>query len=462
MDTNYSRKLPESQNNEWKASWHDEYFKWLCGYANVGGGHLFVGVNDDGFVVGLKNFRRLLEELPNQIKTKMGIIAEVRYHSAERRGVNIRYGTDGTKESNKQIPAEIRQRDKNLYAAGIFEPKDKQQELKLKKWKSEEPVIVNDDGTLDYLEIVVEPYPHMVSCDGKVYKRSGSTLQELNGIELEKFIFERSGKTWDEVIMPTAKIDELDDSAFELFMQKARRAGSVHGGDGFAGETASDSGNESEDELSRRQKEEILRDLKCVDREGHLCRAALLFFHPDPEQYVTGAFINIGSFDELGEIVHYDTVRGPLLTQIDTVMELIYNKYMKPDIIDDETQWIETYFWPKKAFREVLLNAVINKDYQSGNPIQIKVREDSVSVFNEGHWPVTRIAVEDVYKDHASYPANPRLAGLFFAAGEIVTWGGGYQIIQRECEKAGSPLPVIEIGQGDTPDKGVTVRCNAK
>ena len=110
---------PESQNNEWKASWHDEYFKWLCGYANVGGGHLFVGVNDDGFVVGLKNFRRLLEELPNQIKTKMGIIAEVRYHRAERRGVNIRYGTDGTKESNKQIPVEIRHRDKNLYAAGI-------------------------------------------------------------------------------------------------------------------------------------------------------------------------------------------------------------------------------------------------------------------------------------------------------------------------------------------------------
>ena len=75
MEATYTQAQPESQNNEWKASWHDEYFKWLCGYANVGGGHLFVGVNDDGFVVGLKNYRRLLEELPNQIKTKMGIIA---------------------------------------------------------------------------------------------------------------------------------------------------------------------------------------------------------------------------------------------------------------------------------------------------------------------------------------------------------------------------------------------------
>lgn len=446
---------PESQNNEWKASWHDEYFKWLCGYANVGGGHLFVGVNDDGFVVGLKNYRRLLEELPNQIKTKMGIIAEVRYHRAERRGVNIRYGTDGTKESNKQIPVEIRHRDKNLYAAGIFKPKDHQQELKLKKWMSEEPVIVNQDGTLDYLEIVVAPYPHMVSCDGKVYKRSGSTLQELNGIELEKFILERSGRTWDEVIMPTATVDELDDSAFEVFRQKARR-GSGHGiARGAGGESAADG-------PADKSKEEILRDLKCVDREGHLCRAALLFFHPDPEQYVTGAFIDIGSFDELGEIVHYDTVRGPFITQIDAAVELIYSKYMQPQIIDDETQWIETYFWPKEAFREVLINAVINKDYQSGNPIQIKVREDGVSVFNEGRWPVTRLAAEDVYKDHSSYPANPKLARLFFAAGDTETWGVGFEKIRRECEKAGAPLPVIEIGDAATPDKGVTVHCKAK
>ena len=114
------------------------------------------------------------------------------------------------------------------------------------------------------------------------------------------------------------------------------------------------------------------------------------------------------------------------------------------------------------TFREVLINAVINKDYQSGNPIQIKVREDSVSVFNEGRWPVTRLGVEDVYKDHSSYPANPKLASLFFAAGETETWGVGFDKIRRECEKAGAPLPVIEIGDESTPDKGVTVHCNSK
>lgn len=27
--------MSESQNREWKASWRDEYLKWICGFANA-------------------------------------------------------------------------------------------------------------------------------------------------------------------------------------------------------------------------------------------------------------------------------------------------------------------------------------------------------------------------------------------------------------------------------------------
>ena len=27
--------MPETQNTEWKASWRDEYLKWICGFANA-------------------------------------------------------------------------------------------------------------------------------------------------------------------------------------------------------------------------------------------------------------------------------------------------------------------------------------------------------------------------------------------------------------------------------------------
>jgi ATP-dependent DNA helicase RecG len=32
--------MPEQQNIEWKASWRDEYLKWICGFANAKGGIL--------------------------------------------------------------------------------------------------------------------------------------------------------------------------------------------------------------------------------------------------------------------------------------------------------------------------------------------------------------------------------------------------------------------------------------
>lgn len=30
--------MPETQNIEYKQSWHDEYLKWVCGFANAIGG----------------------------------------------------------------------------------------------------------------------------------------------------------------------------------------------------------------------------------------------------------------------------------------------------------------------------------------------------------------------------------------------------------------------------------------
>jgi len=68
--------VTEAQNTEWKESWRDEYFKWVCGYANAQGGKLFIGVDDDGVVLGIDNARELLEKLPNQVQQFLGMHIE--------------------------------------------------------------------------------------------------------------------------------------------------------------------------------------------------------------------------------------------------------------------------------------------------------------------------------------------------------------------------------------------------
>ena len=56
--------VPESQKIEYKSSWQEDYFGWISGYANADGGTLYIGVNDDGYVMGVKDTRFLLDILP--------------------------------------------------------------------------------------------------------------------------------------------------------------------------------------------------------------------------------------------------------------------------------------------------------------------------------------------------------------------------------------------------------------
>lgn len=67
----------ETQQTEYKALWKDEYLKWVCGFANAQGGVLFVGVDNEGQVVGVENAKKLLEDIPNKISATMGLIIDV-------------------------------------------------------------------------------------------------------------------------------------------------------------------------------------------------------------------------------------------------------------------------------------------------------------------------------------------------------------------------------------------------
>ena len=68
--------MSETQNIEYKPAWREEFLRWLCGFANVQWGTLFTGKDDAGNVIGVKDSKRLLEDLPNKITTVLGIVAD--------------------------------------------------------------------------------------------------------------------------------------------------------------------------------------------------------------------------------------------------------------------------------------------------------------------------------------------------------------------------------------------------
>ena len=69
--------MPENQNIEWKSKWRDDYLEWICGFANAQGGTIYIGIDDNGHVIGLTNTKRLLEDIPNKVRNAMGIVVDV-------------------------------------------------------------------------------------------------------------------------------------------------------------------------------------------------------------------------------------------------------------------------------------------------------------------------------------------------------------------------------------------------
>lgn len=369
--------MPEHQEIEWKESWRDEYLKWLCGYANAHGGTLFIGKDDDGKVVGIQGSKKLLEDLPNKITNALGIIADV----------NLR----------------------------------------------------SEDGK-DYLEIVVDRYPSLISYHGRYYYRSGSVLREIVGKELERVLLKSQGRTWDGVPLPKLTAADLKPDAIALFKQKALARGRLTSDDAAV------------------SIEIMMENLHLVDEDGYLTRAAMLAFYRDPERWVTGAYIKIGFFgDSDSDLQYQDEIHGPLIEQIDRTIDLVYTKYMKARITYEGIQRVEVFLFPRDAFREILLNAVVHKDYASCNPIQISIYEDHMYIWNDGQMPENLRTTESLFAKHSSKPFNPKLAHVFFISGMIEAWGRGFDKIKTACDALyHTPVPEYDI----TAD-GIMVYCQA-
>ena len=348
----------ETQNIEYKSVWRDEYLKWICGFANAQGGIIYIGKDDAGKVVGLRNVQKLLEDLPNKITAVLGIIADV----------NLQQTEEG-----------------------------------------------------DYIEIVVEPHPNPVNYKGEYHYRCGSTKQELKGAALDKFLLQKQGRKWDSVLIPNVSVSDLKSSTFDFFKEKGIRSKRI-------------------DENSKNDTPvQLLENLKLIEN-GLLKRAALLLFHPDPEKFVTGAYIKVGFFRTNTDLLFHDEIHGNLFEQAEKTMDLLLTKYTKALISYEGLSRVETYEYPEDALREALLNAITHKDYSGCVPIQISVYSDKIMIWNEGQLPENWTA-NDLLSKHSSRPYNPDIANAFFRSGYVEAWGRGIEKITELCLEAGLPAP---------------------
>ncbi|MBA3632645.1 MAG: putative DNA binding domain-containing protein [Acidobacteria bacterium] len=351
--------MPEQQNIEYKQSWHDDYLKWICGFANAQGGTIFIGKDDAGNIVNVPNYKRLMDDLPNKIRDILGIMAEVNLH---------------------------------------------------------------EENGLYYLEIITPPYAVPISLRGSYYYRSGSTKQELKGNALNEFLLRKSGKTWDDVVEPRAAFADVDEKSIEQFKRDAGKAGRLP----------------DDGDLSLAEFLEKLR----LTENGQLKRAAIVLFGKEPGRFFPNQVVKIGRFGASGDDLKFqEIVEGNLLHLLRETAEQLNRKFFTKAIDFEGLQRVETGEYPVAAVREMLLNALVHRDY-TGSSVQIRMTDDKFSIWNEGTLP-EGLSLESLKRPHPSRPRNPLIADVCFKGGYIDSWGRGTLKIINACREAELPEPKI-------------------
>jgi ATP-dependent DNA helicase RecG len=353
--------MPEQQNIEYKQSWHDDYLKWICGFANASGGVVYIGKDDNGKVVGISDYKKLMDEIPNKVKDLMGILVDVNLHD-----------------------------EKGLY----------------------------------FLEIITQPYAVPISLRGRYYYRSGSTKQELIGAALTDYLLRKSGKTWDEVSEPTATLDDIDDASLKSYISASVHAGRITDVEGLS-------------------KADLIAKLRLTDDNGNIKRAAIVLFGKNPARFFNNCVVKIGRFGkDSSDLRFQETVEGNIVYLLKEVLEQLNRKFFTRAISFEGIQRIEKGEYPIAALREMLLNALVHRNYLGSSVVQMRMFDNHFNIWNEGELPAG-ISLDSLKRQHPSRPRNLLIADVCFKAGYIDAWGSGTLKIISTCKEAGLPDPEI-------------------
>lgn len=358
----------ETQNIEYKQKWDDKYLHYISGFANADGGTLYIGIDDNGTVVGIENAKKLLVTLPNKAVQATGLVPDIR---------------------------------------------------------------ILNEGEKEYISIRVEKSNQPISCDGKYYLRSGSTLQELNGAALQQFLSNRMAGEWDNMICQDADMTDIDPDAVRYFIRRSIEAGKMP-------PSAIDDSPET-----------VLHNLGLMDKQGRMRNAAVLLFGKNPQLFFVTARFRVGRFGDDGTDLGYqDEFEGNIIQMAEKVMWTLRTKYLTAPIHYEGLQRIEALEVPEDALRELVYNAIVHRDY-TGAHTQMKIFNNYIWLWNVGELP----ADFDRQKASKTYLSNPRnhlIAGVFYKAGFVESWGRGIGKVCTAFTAANLPEPTFENFMGGT------------
>ena len=281
-------KEGENEQTEFKRSFNQESIISISAFANTEGGSLWIGLSNNGELLGTELHKESQQNWLNEIKTKTepSIIADF----------------DVFKIDKKTI-----------------------------------------------VRISVKEYPvKPISVKGRYYIRKQNSNHQLSVQEISDVYLHSMQYSWDSYPYQNADFSQLDEELIQKFILKVNKEGRFQLPDN--GEAA-------------------LKKLNLISEQS-VSNAAMILFSKKNLRYN----IHIGRFKSKSLIIADKIISGNLFSVLEESMQTIVSHLKFAfEIMGKTTQRNEIPEYPLEAIRELLVNAIVHRDYTNPTDIKIKI-----------------------------------------------------------------------------------------
>jgi ATP-dependent DNA helicase RecG len=196
-----------------------------------------------------------------------------------------------------------------------------------------------------------------------------------------------------------------------------------------------------------------------ISQDGLPTLAGLMLLGEYPQEFfpqlsVTAMVVQGKAIGDLGEdgerFVDNKRFEGTISQMLDDTIAFVRRNMKIKTIVTEEGVRADKPEYPLKAIREIVLNALIHRDYSvhtENSPIRLVMYEDRLELENPGGL-YGRITIDDLGKAAAD-TRNPYLAGALEIMIDTENRFSGIPTVMAELKKAGMPSPVFMDRRGN-------------
>lgn len=208
---------------------------------------------------------------------------------------------------------------------------------------------------LSIAEFPVKP----VAVKGRFYKRIQNSNHLMNTNEISLLHLQSLQISWDAYPYSGAELEDIDFNKVSQFIKRVNNSGRF---------------NLDKPEVNALNKLSLIK-------EGTPTNAAMILFSRNNLRYN----VHVGRFKTPSFIIDDRIINGGLFEVVEHTMRYILGQIKVAfEISGTKTQRKEIFEYPIPALRELVLNAIVHRDYTSPVDIQIKIFDNSITIFNPG------------------------------------------------------------------------------